>query len=45
MIDVPTFHHIGDPDAHFFALAFSRGRYVSPTGAMNKAAFFVLYFE
>ena len=45
MIDVPPFHNTGDPDGHFFALAFSRGRYVSPTGATNKAAFFVLYFS
>jgi hypothetical protein len=36
MIDVPTFHHIGDPDAHFFT-RLSRGRSVSPTGAAEGA--------
>jgi hypothetical protein len=30
---------------HFFALAFSRGRYVSPSGTTNKPAFLVLYFS
>src|SRR6185503_5038789 len=45
MHDVPPFHHTGDPDGHFFALAFSRGRYVSPSGATNKPAFLVLYFS
>ena len=45
MNDGPPFHQIGDPDEHFFALAFSRGRYVSPRGALNTPAFLVLYFS
>ena len=45
MNDVPPFHETGDPDGHFFALAFSRGRYVSPSGTMNTPAFLVLYFS
>jgi len=45
MIDVPPFHCTGDPDGHFFALAFARGRYVSATGATNTPAFVVLYFS
>jgi hypothetical protein len=43
--DIPPFHGTGDPDGHFFALAFARGRYVSPSGATNQAAFLVLYFS
>ena len=45
MNDVPPFHHTGDPAGHFFALAFTRGRYVSPSGTMNRPAFLVLYFS
>jgi hypothetical protein len=44
MNDVPPFH-TGDPDGHFFALAFSRGRYLSRSGTTNKPAFLVLYFS
>lgn len=42
---VPPFHQTGGPAGDFFALAFSRGRYVSPTGATNTPAFLVLYFS
>jgi hypothetical protein len=45
MNDGPPFHQTGDPDGHFFALAFSRGRYVSPSGTLNTPAFLVLYFS
>ena len=45
MNDVPPFHQAGEPDGHFFALAFSRGRYVSASGTTNKPAFLVLYFS
>ena len=45
MDDAPRFHQTGDPGGHFFALAFSRGRYVSPSGTVNTPATFVLYFS
>ena len=45
MTDLPPFHRTGDPEGHFFALAFSRGRYVSPSGTLNTPAFLVLYFS
>jgi hypothetical protein len=45
MKDVPPFHTTGDPAGHFFALAFSRGRYVSPSGSLNTPAILVLYFS
>jgi hypothetical protein len=45
MNDGPPFHHTSDPAGHFFALAFSRGRYVSPSGTTNTPAFLVLYFS
>jgi hypothetical protein len=45
MNDGPPFHTTGDPAGHFFALAFSRGHCVSPSGTMNTPAFLVLYFS
>ena len=45
MKDRPPFHQTGDPDGHFFALAFARGRYVSPSGSANLPASLVLYFS
>lgn len=45
MTDGPPFHQTGDPDGHFFALAFVRGRYVSPSGSTNSPASLVLYFS
>src|SRR5688572_2435220 len=45
MMDLPPFHHTGDPGGEFFALAFSHGRYVSPSGTLNTPAFLVLYFS
>ena len=44
MISTP-FHAAGDPDGHFFALAFAHGRYVSPSGATNTPAALALYFS
>jgi hypothetical protein len=45
MIEGPPFHLAADLGGHLFALAVSRGRYVSPTGATNTPAFLVLYFS
>lgn len=45
MNDGLPFHQTGDPGRHFFALAFSRGRYVSPGRTLSTPAFLVLYFS
>jgi hypothetical protein len=41
----PPFHRTGEPHGDFYALVFSEGTYVSPTGTTREDGFLVLYYS
>ena len=42
---LPPFHSVGEPDGHFYSLAYVRGSYGSPVAFPDNTAFYVLQFS